>query len=271
MGRLNPKHTTMLQRLGFQDQDLTTAAHDEIIFWLSNKDELLGILKKLIPVPTWNQQKVDGLRDSATAIVASRIQRLEKDRATAQGPLDLSAGKEPRTRYSAKQLAGCTASVQTLTREIDRLRALEQLPVPPDPELQIDEMIIEYPLRTNVERNPMIVGYADLCVRCSVPRSLEVAGGANEASYVSEADRWRDPRWFVEHGTTAVLFEVKSEIRSFGELMRQLQTYRTYFGGIIVVVCPDGRFAEQLEAQGIRFVKPPATRAPSGPRQGELL
>jgi hypothetical protein len=53
-----------------------------------------------------------------------------------------------------------------------------------------------------------------------------------------------------------VYFEVKTAIKSLGELIRQIRMYQEYVSsGIFVVVCPDDRYKEQLQRQGIAFVK----------------
>lgn len=56
--------------------------------------------------------------------------------------------------------------------------------------------------------------------------------------------------------------EVKSTIKSIGELIRQVRAYHCEY---FVVVCPDDRFAEIIRSQGIGFVKcPPVAPGHSG-------
>lgn len=56
-----------------------------------------------------------------------------------------------------------------------------------------------------------------------------------------------------------VAFEVKATIRSIGETIRQINTYRAHLKNIpFCIVSPDGRFRAILESQGILFVKAPA-------------
>lgn len=57
-----------------------------------------------------------------------------------------------------------------------------------------------------------------------------------------------------------VAFEVKTSIRSIGETIRQINTYRAYLrsGTRFCIVSPDDRFRAILESQGILFVKAPA-------------
>ena len=50
--------------------------------------------------------------------------------------------------------------------------------------------------------------------------------------------------------------EIKTQIESVGELLRQINFYRNYLGkGTWIVVSPDGRFAKVLQDQGVHFYK----------------
>jgi len=55
--------------------------------------------------------------------------------------------------------------------------------------------------------------------------------------------------------STSLYFEVKTEIKSVGELFRQLSTYRDKIDGFLFVVCPDDRFENVIHAQGYGFIK----------------
>ena len=56
-----------------------------------------------------------------------------------------------------------------------------------------------------------------------------------------------------------IAFEVKTSIRSIGETIRQINTYRSYSKNtLFCIVSPDDRFREILESQNILFVKAPA-------------
>ena len=52
-----------------------------------------------------------------------------------------------------------------------------------------------------------------------------------------------------------VLVEVKSKLPTLGELMRQINLYRTAHKGPIVVVSPDDSFQELLAGQRVLFLK----------------
>lgn len=101
--------------------------------------------------------------------------------------------------------------------------------------------------RTTGRDYRQIVGYADLLIRLDLPfLRFDRATGSHEII-------WH------EHERAAVLVEVKSVLPTLGELMRQLNLYRTAHRGPMLVVAPDARYAELLREQGIAFVQSPAT------------
>jgi hypothetical protein len=64
-----PKPNVTLQaKLDFQDPDLTTPAHDDMLLWLMEKAQLLG--ERFFPLP-----QVGGLRDRAPSHPIARKNR----------------------------------------------------------------------------------------------------------------------------------------------------------------------------------------------------
>ena len=109
--------------------------------------------------------------------------------------------------------------------------------IPSRPAPKLEKMIDESPLIT-ADRREYLVGYLDLMARISVP-FLILIDGLYEV-------------WWEQK---AVGFEVKTAIRSYGELLRQLRTYERFFDGKIAVVSPDDRFREAILEQGFHFIK----------------
>lgn len=93
------------------------------------------------------------------------------------------------------------------------------------------------------DRNEQLVGYADLIFRTQTP--IVTIIDDNDTIGIG---------W--EHGPS-LLLEVKSKMPTLGELMRQLQLYRTGFNGKLIVVSPDDRYASILAEQEIHFIKCP--------------
>ena len=60
-----------------------------------------------------------------------------------------------------------------------------------------------------------------------------------------------------EPSQVSINFEVKTEIKSIGELMRQINHYKTYLNRDYYIVCPDNSSKEILKGQNIGFIKYP--------------
>ena len=103
--------------------------------------------------------------------------------------------------------------------------------------------------------NKYIVGFADMKVMYSL--SILDVSNIKEGGYYGSTSKYKDlPQWQVWDSKGAVFFEVKSAIKSLGELIRQIRMYEEYIGrNRFYVVCPDDKFKETLLSQGIGFVK----------------
>ena len=104
------------------------------------------------------------------------------------------------------------------------------------------------------DRMERIVGYADLIIHTELPyvspryKAATTTGGDDVLDGFHIA-------WSRGHEAPVILVEAKSVLPTVGELMRQIQLYRTAFNGHIVVVSPDDKYQSILAEQGVTFVK----------------
>lgn len=268
VSNLNPKHQTHMQRLGFNDPDLKTPAHDAILFWV--RDNFPKIAAGIFPLPSWDADVVAKGKARAASMIANRVEAISKEiaeRRERQQRLAVSNHDSEKAR--AAKLA---VEIPSLEVEVARLRSLPPLGEPPTAELVVNSYRVEVPLGNGNERSNMVVGYLDASALVRVPTGLEIRGGRDGDDYSFDLKRWSDPSWFIEGHQASVTVEVKTSIPSFGELMRQLNTYRYYSRAVIVVVAPDDRFAADLKVEGIHFVKYTGELpAGAGAAQGKLL
>ena len=99
----------------------------------------------------------------------------------------------------------------------------------------------EQPIKT---KSGFIIGYWDIVISCTDSVGIPFL---DDEIYV------RFPK------APIYLIEVKPEINSFGETLRQINTYREFpFGRNekIILFTPDLRFKNQFESQGISVVSP---------------
>jgi hypothetical protein len=126
----------------------------------------------------------------------------------------------------------------------------------PRPNPQITKKTIEFVLKSYTgyhEKYERIVGYADLVIETKCPSITPVY-----KSVPMEAGRAvlhsHSISWGRREGVS-ILVEAKSVLPTIGELMRQINLYRTAFIGRFVVVAPDDKYAEILTDQGVKFIQ----------------
>lgn len=99
-----------------------------------------------------------------------------------------------------------------------------------------------------------IVGYADLLIQTELPNvspryKAATTRGGDDVLVGFELT------WSRSREAPVILVEAKSVLPTVGELMRQIQLYRTAFSGSIVVVSPDDKYESILTEQGVTFVQ----------------
>lgn len=120
----------------------------------------------------------------------------------------------------------------------------------PRPNPRIKTKTLEYVLKRHTgyqERTEIIVGYADLLIETESPIVIPVTKSGNLEGFCIE--------WNQHREAPNILVEAKTVIPSLGELLRQINLYRTAFNGRCVVVSPDDTFADILAEQNVTFIK----------------
>lgn len=123
----------------------------------------------------------------------------------------------------------------------------------PRPNPRARKKTLEYVLTTQTGyqgKLEKIVGYADLLIDVEFP-CVSINESEDGVHLV-----WRHGR-DLPANQASVLVEAKSVLPSIGELMRQIQLYRTAHSGPVVVVSPDDQYAQILGEQGVFFIQSP--------------
>jgi hypothetical protein len=222
---------TLQQRLGFQDSDLNTPQHDQIMVWLDTN--LLFVAKQLTSFSSqWPDELVKQKRDAAYKDVQGKRQSALDSIASWQDSIE----KWKDERYYKNQL-------REAEERLGKIEAWDGLGSAPVPIIEVTERIWEAPVVSPGYRSKYIVGFIDLYAEITASR-LDIHSDGNTL-----------PSWTNYGHSQSFCFEIKSSIPSLGEVIRQIRMYQEYQKGRYVVVCPDDRFAEPLKAQGIEFLK----------------
>jgi hypothetical protein len=99
------------------------------------------------------------------------------------------------------------------------------------------------------------VGFVDMKVNFLLFNPC-VAGFIDE---IKEGKLIKDIKDRIRIGFTqkdeTIYIEVKTEISSLGELIRQIRHYKEYLPGLYYVLCPDDTHMDTLQDQNIGFIK----------------
>lgn len=124
----------------------------------------------------------------------------------------------------------------------------------PRPNPRVTERTLEYVLKSYTGHNKKyerIVGYADLLIKTVAPQIIGDYKYNSYSGFVEELNKYE----IVWRTARDILVEAKSQLPTVGELMRQIQLYRTAFKGHLVVVSPDDKYAQVLAEQNVFFIK----------------
>lgn len=230
MGTRNRQAPTLQARFGFQDADLKTPMHDEMLLWLTDNLDRFG-------------EKITGRPKGASwdpDYLARRVHEAQRQLdGWREGLSDLER-KHYQKQYQV-----------LLARLPDRI---SDIPVPEINAFEWKNITWE---ETIVSRS-YTIGFVDLAA--TLDWSPELHMGQLEALPTGyfRPDWWVELSWRARYSESdSFYFEIKSTIPSLGELVRQIRFYQTYARGHYVVVSPDARWEQPLASQGIGLIHYP--------------
>ena len=252
-----PKAQTIQQRFGFMDDDLKKPKHDEVMQWLNDcVDEKL--LEWLGIPGEWTNDEISRLKRSATEERESKIQKLNKDlereKATPDDDPYLSSSfynltPDEKEKRNEKYRFNRAERISSLEKQIEQASVpIKGSPIPAKPPVQITTKQWERPIKSN----DYIIGFIDMAVFFELPE-LNI--------HIELAENNWNVTWSVQYSSydgyekNCVYFEVKTEIPSLGELIRQVNMYKSYGAKRIFVVAPDDTHEKTLREQGIGLIK----------------
>lgn len=239
--------SSLQEKMGFMDTDLTTPKHDEIMLWL--EDNIETVIDQLLIDRKWKEEEIEKARKEADAWVQGQLQKFDfESLKNWKGLGDLpekcrwNFTEQPEWEFpvsSGKYIVGfldMALEVEYNLFSVDFPEERECPPPPPPPPTPEEAARM-------AERNKKI--------------STILAGGGIRINQPIFNGEGYIPKWDIYRRRRGYLFEVKSAIPSLGELIRQIHLYEQYQQGFYVVVSPDTRYRKAIENQNIEFVEYP--------------
>lgn len=220
------KAITIQERFGFLDDDLKKPNHDEIMKWT---DKNIGFILSEILEPKINwliTKEITNKINSIPSLISELKEKIKSKNVNFTG----SVWKE---------------------KNLKELFLWNDLGQKPDkPNVNVQKIIWEHAITSG----KFVIGFIDLYVIASIPY-LTVDGVTEvEKNYKLEPNII--PKWKVVWWEKEFAFEIKTEISSLGELIRQISLYKNYLPSLnFVVISPDDTHIEILKSQKIGFYK----------------
>lgn len=225
-----PKATTLQQKFGFMDGELSTPLHDEIMLWLDTY--ILEAVSNVARIPLgerdWTKVSVKGAEKPISLEEARKLSydKVSSSLEKSQERMSCNSTSRPHIR-------------ETIQRDIDLLSGWIGPQIPEYGPMNIKRKIWESAI---FAPNKFMVGFMDMLAIYENPiLYLDISG------IVPKFDVFRYDQYMA--------FEVKPEIPSLGELIRQIRMYQSYVDFPFCIVSPDDRFKDALASQGIKFLK----------------
>jgi len=214
-------NATLQARLGFQDLDLITPAHDEMLLWLIENAQLIG--ERFFKLPrNWTE---DPKREWSHEVKIARGHRFFKPCMIHKQQAEL-----PVTNGS-----GSTFTVGFVDYYVEYFKSYRY-------DLEVIEKKWHSPEHHYLPaKNPQQPWDREQII--------------TKAGYWTESSKTTIEEDKLEK---ICYFEIKPVIRSLGELLRQLQFYKTYLPSraALAVVSDDLRFRAPIEGQDFYFIAP---------------
>ena len=218
-----PRAKTLIERFGFNDPELTTPMHDEMFI------VCMGRVQKIIDLVIKSDHRFDSWRRMKQELNDLKL---------------------------VYNVAECSLSAKDA---FELLRELEYIPIRTVPEKPI------------VAKNDFIIGFIDMFMSVSLNPRISVSlmqslfeyTGFGHSRY-TEDERYKLCGIYDHYMNTIndllpkfnIFIEIKPSIRSVGELIRQIQTYRQFAKGttVFVVISKPTAFKDVLAQSDILLI-----------------
>lgn len=225
---MEPQLKTFMEQFGFSDPELKTKEHDSIIVSLMDKEKMREVIFSAYPgikegLGYWASDFVVPDPEITHKIMELPTWDIVNEELTPYEICELFRSKYPMSSISVDYVKKL---ILRLHEEVGEFRSLER------PSMEILSL---YPVLKGFGDDRSIVGYVDFLV------TLTYRGTTHFSPFKSS--RNSSYEFFVE---------VRTEIPSVGEVLKQMRTYMEFMNAKPVLVAPvSKRFKDAVESQGV--------------------
>jgi len=237
---VKPKAKTHLERMGFVDEDLKTKKHDEIMLWLSDAKNVIKVLRGATGV-----SRIYG-------VLHRKCEFKSRDESWKDCNFDWDKIMCSLSCRKLKDIKQFDRILKEFLSEYDEARAEVKLYEDLVAKDEFDNFFIH---KINFEvpvmaPNGYLIGFVD----CEIIPDWEywIYAGENLRFW---SEPYSEFSKYFKKDESRVYIEIKTKIDSIGELLRQINTYRTYKKGLWIVVTPVEGIEPILRSQGILYYK----------------
>lgn len=208
---VNNNNKTLIEKLGFDDKELSTPEHDEMVLWCYNKSNMLKILeelkliKKVHSINWYRCCKPEGYGMSC-------------DWDWEKGECTRSCKKN----ITKDDLIGQQNEIRILKDEYKDMKNNWMLHLDQDYLKEHLNISWEYAI---LGYNHFNIGFLDLAL--GIPREINL--------FTSSRGNF-EVKSFLETAPRTIYFEIKPTIRSIGEVIRQINMYKSHLEKPVIMV-----------------------------------
>lgn len=241
-----PKAKTLIERLGFNDPELTTPAHDEMFI------VCMGSVQRIIDLVIASDERFDDYKimrsqvdDNSLRYAGHNFTPPISECAASEyaakykryGECDLTCEDVWNAPESGCIQSDCPILKETVSKMADIVKSMVYVPITTIPEKPI------------VTRNDFIIGFIDMFIEMG----FKFPEGQRQQEKMLKSTWTSSDEPLSIAATVNILIEIKPSIRSVGELIRQIQTYREFREGntVYVVISKTTAFKDILAQSDI--------------------
>ncbi len=252
---------TLQQKLGFLDDDLKKPKHDDLMLWLDkNIEKILNEWHYKVLTDKDYSELLNQAKEKVKLTITDRKKAIDRF----QEQLNYYSNKKEKSDFDLKQENELKEKIEKENKKIQYLENWKDFTDKPAlPKLKVNAKIWELPVTTQSNgysnnSSKYTVGFIDVAVHFILYSNPFVNGFFDDSSNEYGLSKLKDLKekihidFYSQQHT--IYIEVKTEISSLGELIRQIRHYKEYLPGTYYVLCPDDKYADTLKEQNIGFI-----------------